>query len=395
VRVATLYAFDAGTGRTLWSRSSRGASRCTTASPAVDPNGKWVYAPGLDGKLHRYNAGTGAESLSQGWPVTITLMPDVEKVAANPTISGHYLYVPTSGFIGDQGHYEGHLVTIDLRTGRSHVFNTLCSNITQLLGPRPGSANYCPEVKSGLFGRGEAVVDPVAPHDVYIVSGNGPWNGRTDWGDSVLKLDPSGSHLLDSYTPTNQQSLANGDLDLGSTGPALLPAVKLHGHTYHLLVQGGKGPACDSCSGVALRLLNRDNLSGQHGLGHLGGDLQDVQSPGGSEVLTAPAVWKKDGAIWVFYANDSGVAAYRLSAAGSRFSLSTVWTSGTGGSTPVLAGGVLWVARGGGLNAYGPMTGHLLLHISIGDIHWQYPLIVGNTLYIADQSRQVTAYRIR
>ena len=92
--------------------------------------------------------------------------------------------------------------------------------------------------------------DPVT-HDVYIVTGNGPWNGRTDWGDSVLKLNPAGSTLLDAYTPTNQAALADQDLDLGSTGPALLPPIRQGGHVYHLLVQGGKGPTCDSCGGAA------------------------------------------------------------------------------------------------------------------------------------------------
>jgi hypothetical protein len=320
-------------------------------------------------------------------------MPDVEKVSANLTIGTNHLYVTTSGYIGDAGHYEGHLVTINLRTGRTHVYNTLCSTITQLLGPNPGSPNYCSDRQSGLFGRGEGVVDPVT-HDVYVVSGNGPWNGRTNWGDSVLKLDPSGSHLLDAFTPTNQQSLSNSDEDLGSTGPALLPTVKAGGRAFHLLVQGGKGPACDSCRGVALRLLNRDNLSGRNGPGHLGGDLQDVPAPGGCEVLTAPVVWKTGSAIWVFYANDCGVAAYRLSLNGARFSLDRVWSVGQGGSTPVLAHGMLWVAHGGGLNAYGPRSGLLLLQIPIGNIHWEYPLIAGNMLYITDEGRHVSAYGI-
>jgi outer membrane protein assembly factor BamB len=394
VRTATLYAFNARTGSPLWSKSTSGPSRCTTASPAVDPSGKWVYAAGLDGKVHRYNSGTGSETLGHGWPVTITLMPDVEKMSANPTFGTHYLYVTTSGFIGDQGHYEGHLVTIDLRTGTSHVFNSLCSNVSRLLGPQSGAANYCPERLSGLFGRGQGAVDPVT-HAVYVVSGNGPWNGRTDWGDSILKLDPSGRHLLDSFTPTNQASLAAGDEDLGSTGPALLPTVSLNGTSYHLLVQGGKGPACDGCSGVALRLLNRDNLSGQHGLGHLGGDLQDVQSPGGCEVLTAPAVWKNAGTIWVFYANDCGLSAYRLSHAAGRFRLETAWSIGQGGTTPVLANGVLWVAHGGALDAYGPRTGSRLLRVPIGGIHWEYPLVVKNVLFITDQNGHVTAYQLK
>lgn len=387
VRRATTYAFDAASGALLWSRSTTGPSRCTTAGPVADPSGAWVYAPGLDGKVHRYNAATGAEITGHGWPETITLMPDVEKMAANATIGNGHLYVTTSGFIGDQGHYQGHLVSIDLATGRSYVFNSLCSNIGRLLGPTSGQPNYCPAEQSGLFGRGQAAIDP-SSHDVYIVSGNGPWNGRTNWGDSVLKIDPSGQHLLDSFTPTNQQALDNGDLDLGSTGPAILPPITQGKHTYHLLVQGGKGPACDSCSGVALRLLNRDDLSGRHAPGHLGGDLQDLQAPGGCEVLTAPAVWTSPSRqIWVFYVNDCGTGAYRVSVPSrGPIRLQQVWLIHQGGTTPIVSHGVLYVASGGSLTAYNPVNHAVLAQPGIGSTHWQYPLVAGHRLFIADQS---------
>lgn len=394
VRKATLYGLDAKSGVFRWRRSTTGPSRCATAAAVVV--GQWVYAPGLDGKVHRYAVATGREYRAHGWPRTVTLMPDVEKVAANLTATKRYLYVTTSGFIGDQGHYEGHLVTIDLRTGRSRVFNSLCSNIRQLLGPETSRPNYCTSVQSGLFGRGQGTVDPVTG-DVYVVSGNGPWNGSTNWGDSVLKLDPSGNRLLDTFTPTNQAGLAASDEDLGSTGPALLPPIRQGGHVYHLLVQGGKGPACGTCNGVALRLLNRDNLSGQRGPGHLGGDLVDVQAPGSCEVLTAPTVWRSPtGTIWVFYANDCGTAGYRLySPSPGRFRLDQGWFVHQGGTTPVMSGGVLYVARSGQLSGYDPLTGNLLTGVAIGALHWQYPLIAGGSLYIADESGHVSAFAVR
>lgn len=396
VRRARIYALDAGTGKVMWSRATSGPSRCTTAGPVVDPSHAWVYAPGLDGKAHKYNAATGREAGGGGWPVVITLMPGVEKVSATPTIGNGRLYVTTSGFIGDQGHYQGHLVSIDLKTGHATVFNSLCSSVHRLLGPRRGTANYCSYERSGLFGRGQGVVDPVS-HAVFVVTGNGVWNGRTNWGDSVMKLAPSGSRLLDAYTPTNQADLDAGDLDLGSTGPALLPTVRQSGHAYHFLVQGGKGPACSSCGGVALRLLNRDNLSGRGGPGHLGGDLQDIQAPGGGEVLTAPAVWYWHGQIWVFYASGSGTAGYRLFATGKgKFRLRRMWSNGNGGSTPIVGGSVLYVASGGTIRAYNPGTGQLLARVGgIGGIHWEYPRVAGGRLFVPDESGHVTAFSIR
>lgn len=389
VRAATLYAFNATTGARLWSRSTAGPSRCTTAGPVVDPSGAWVYAAGLDGRVHRYAAGTGAEYRRQGWPKRITTMPQVEKISAQLTIGFGRLYATTSGFIGDQGHYEGHLVAIALRTGRTTVFNTLCSDIRRLL-----RASDCPSVQSGLFGRGQGEVDP-ATRSVWIVSGNGPWNGRTNWGDSVLKLNPAGTRLLDAFTPANQQQLADGDLDLGSTTPALLPTIRQGTRTYRLLVQGGKGPACDGCDGVALWLLNRDNLSGRGGPGYLGGALQYVNAPGGCQVLTAPAVWRVKGQIWVFYANDCGTAGYRLiSPAAGTFRLRRVWADGTGGTTPVLHGGRLFVARDGAILARDPRTGRVLTQAKMGGVHWEYPAVVHGRLFISDEDGHLSAYRI-
>lgn len=392
VRRATLTAFNAANGHVLWRRSTTGPSRCSTAGPVADPSGDWVYATGLDGKLHRYAAGTGEEMTGHGWPETYTLMPDVEKASATPTIDKKYVYVTTSGFIGDQGHYEGHLVSISLATGHANVFNTLCSNVHRLLGPTQGAANYCSYVTSGLFGRGNGVIDP-RTGNVWITSGNGNWNGKTNWGDSVLELNAAGSRLIGSFTPTDQAYLGSHDLDLGSTGPALLPPVKREGHTYHLFTQGGKGPACSGCDSTAIYIVDQNHITK---LGRLGGELSTVSSPGGSEILTAPAVWDSPGKqIWVYYANDSGVTGYRLAGSNpGNFHLVPAWHTGQGGTTPIVSGGNLYVARAGAVNIYRLSDHKLLGAASIGDIHWEYPLVVGHRLYMTDESGHLSAFAI-
>jgi hypothetical protein len=176
----------------------------------------------------------------------------------------------------------------------------------------------------------------------------------------------------------------------------MLPAIRAGGHTYHLLVQGGKGAACASCNGAALRLLNRDNLSGKGGPGHIGGDLATAVAPGGCEVLTAPAVWHSGKDTRVIYANGCGTAAYRVSVTTQgRFRLDRVWSTSSGGTTPVVARGTLWVASGGEIRAYRPKDGALLWRGGdISDVHWQYPLVVGKKLYIADSSSHVYAFNI-
>jgi hypothetical protein len=121
----------------------------------------------------------------------------------------------------------------------------------------------------GDLGRAGAVVDP-RTHRVYATTGNGPFNGRTDWGDSVVELAPDDRRLLRHFTPTDQQELNASDADLGSTSPALLPTPK-GGPGARYLLQGGKD--------AKLRLLSlRSSLHGVTGEAgrRLGGEVQSL-----------------------------------------------------------------------------------------------------------------------
>ncbi|GAC1630284.1 MAG: hypothetical protein NVS4B2_13310 [Chloroflexota bacterium] len=402
-KVSTLYAFDAASGKLMWHRSTTGPSRCTTAAPAAD--GRWVYSPGFDGKVHRYDAATGSEYVNNHWPKTYTLMPFTEKASASLVISGRYVYVTTGGFAGDLGHYQGHLVTIDSNSGHVAVFNSMCSTVHRLLSPVPSASNYCPDRGSAMWGRGEASIDPINKN-VYVVTGNGRWNGTTHWGDSVLKISPDGSRLLDSFTPENETFLRENDQDLGSTGTAILPPVIVGGTTYRLAVQGGKGPAVPILSAPrALYLLNRDALSGRAEPGHLGGQLQTIDAPGKRKVLTAPVVWMDPQQhLWVYYANDSDVTAYGLDTTGPHAPrLMVKWNlhrANAHFTTPILSHGVLYSARNGALNAYDPTSGkiqwssaNLRSGETIGSLHWQYPATAGQMLFMTDETAHLYAFR--
>ena len=132
----TLVAFDASNGAVVWSKQPAPASgsNLTTGSPAVDPNLLYVYAYGLDGNVHKYQVGDGTEIATGGWPQISTLKPDVEKGASALSFSTppggiNYLYVPTNGYVGDGGDYQGHVTTIALTSGAQNIFNTQCSNL--------------------------------------------------------------------------------------------------------------------------------------------------------------------------------------------------------------------------------------------------------------------------
>jgi hypothetical protein len=229
----------------------------------------------------------------------------------------------------------------------------LCSNRTGLIQP-----STCSGSDSAIFGRSAPVVDP-ANGDLLVATGNGPFNGSTEWGDSALVLTPQGNRLLKHWTPTDQQELDDGDVDLGSTAPALLE----DGY----FVQGGKDGR--------IRLLQLSKLAGVNGT--LGGELQTVVDPGGTELYSEPCIWK---GTWVFVADSDGTAAWVLR--GGR--LHAVWSNGNDGTSPVLAGGLLYIQGNGQLRVYEPSNGHELADLPIGEDHWQSPIVVDGRVIAAE-----------
>jgi hypothetical protein len=100
---------------------------------------------------------------------------------------------------------------------------------------------------------------------------------------------------------------------------------------------------------------------------------------GDTQVFTAPAVLHRKGLTEAFVATGNGTAAYRLS--GGR--LHEVWNNGSGGTSPVLAGGLLWVFDpGGGLNVYRPASGKLIRRLPAPSGHWNSPIVAGGRAYL-------------
>jgi hypothetical protein len=266
--------------------------------------------------------------------------------------------VATGGYIGDAPPYQGHVVAIDAASGRlAHIFNGLCAERRRLVDPPS-----CPESGSAIWARAGVVVEPGSGR-LLAVTGNGAWNGRTNWGDSVLELAPDASRLLGSFTPTNQAELEASDADLGSTAPALLG--------NGLALQGGK-------EGV-FRLLDLSRMSPP---GRQGGELQRIAAPGGANVFTTPAVVRTNGRTHVFAATFSGTAAYELRGR----NLGLLWQNNRPGTSPIVAGGLLYVydPSGGGLNVYRPDSGRPVTTLPAGQGHWNSPIVVDGRIALPE-----------
>lgn len=351
-------AINADNGAILWTftpsdySSLAGSYRITNSTPVADPNRKFLYAASPDGFVHKLSVATGAES--RGWPVRVTLLPEREKLGTSLNFSRGLVLIGTGGYVGDQPPYQGHVVAIGSSSGRIvHVWNSLCSNVHRLLSPR-----NCPKSDSAIWARSGVVVAP-GSGNLLVATGNGPFDGTRNWGDSALMLTPNASRLLRNWTPRNQSSLASGDVDLGSTAPALI----------------GQGLALQSGKDAKLRLLSLSRLGGR--LGATGGELQTLPAPGGGGVFTAPAVWRNR----VFVTTDSSLASYILR--GKRLHLS--WQKSGGGTSPVVAGGLLYVYNGS-LKVYAPTTGKQLASFRVGGIHWNSPIVTDGRIAVPEGS---------
>ena len=65
------------------------------------------------------------------------------------------------------------------------------------------------------------------------------------------------------------------------------------------------------------------------------------------------------------------------------------------GTTPIVANGVLFLVAPHRIVAMQPTTGKVLWRdTTIGDIHWQSPIIVNGTLYVADLGGYLNAYTL-
>lgn len=114
-----------------------------------------------------------------------------------------------------------------------------------------------------------------APFNIFLssiwMSGNGPatddlgnilfitgnsyystYDGVTNIQESVVKVSPTLSSMVDLFTPNNQDSLDTSDLDFGSGGVMVLPDQP--GSLPHLAVAAGKAGT--------MFLLNEDHLGG-------------------------------------------------------------------------------------------------------------------------------------
>jgi hypothetical protein len=233
-----------------------------TGSPVIDPSTKTLYVVAktkttangnkvtYEHRLHALDLGTGAEKI--GGPVLI--QASVTGTGAGATgsqvpfislrenqrpalmLSNGVVYIAFAGH-GDQPPYHGWVLGYAAGT----LQQVLVYNAT------PDGAG------GGIWQSGDGLATDTTGN-IYFVTGNGDFNadgsGR-NYGDSVMKLSTSGA-VVDYFTPHDQLTMANNDLDLGSGGTTLLPDQP--GPHPRLAISAGKNGT--------IYLVDRDNMGG-------------------------------------------------------------------------------------------------------------------------------------
>ena len=348
-------------GTTLWSFTPRGYAswaggyRVTPSTPLIA--GAFIYAAAPDGDVHKIRIADGLEVRSAHWPARVSRDPLHEKLTPSLNIDGRYLIAATGGYIGDAPPYQGHVVLIDLSTGRVRaVFNALCANRRLELSPASRTA-----WGAAVLSRGGPVVEP-GGRRLLVTTGNGPYDGRRAFGDAVLELAVPTLRLTQAFTPPQTRALDEEDLDLGSVAPSLLGSNRV--------LLGGKDHR--------LRLLRLSPLDGRRtvrGPWPTGGELQTVPFGGEVEgIFTQFAVVHSGSSTRVVATSVTECAVFTLAAGRLRLD----WSIARGGTSPVYAGGLLYIYEPayGGVYVYRLDSPRPVTVLPGGPGHWNSPIVV-------------------
>ena len=184
------------------------------ATPVIDVPHAAVFDVCLDSntvyKLYSLNLLDGST-----YHAAVTVAGTVSSVAfASPwhtarsalLLSSGTVYIAFAGFGNEGNPYNGWVFGYDAVTlANTHTWCNTCASAGNGAG-------------IWMAGGGLAA-DSLG--NVYLITGNGDWNGTTQFGESFVKLNSSLT-VLDYFTPTNWSSVLNaGDVDLGS-GRAVL-----------------------------------------------------------------------------------------------------------------------------------------------------------------------------
>ncbi|MBV9207563.1 MAG: PQQ-binding-like beta-propeller repeat protein, partial [Actinobacteria bacterium] len=346
----SVYALDAATGQVVW-RAHVGTPvpladlPCgdidplgITGTPVYDQATGLVYAvaetTGYHHVLVGVSVGNGAVAVQRDIPAPDG-QPRYDQQRPGLAIEDGRVYAAFGGLYGDCGPYRGSVAGVPLG-GSGPIISYVVPT------PREGA----------VWGTAGPVIGPGGT--LYVSAGNGSETSTTfDGSDSVTALSPD-LRQTDIFAPSTWRQDNAGDLDLGSTQPALLADGRL-------LAEGKSGTAY---------LLNAAHLGG------VGGEL--VQA----SVCPAYGAAAVQGRTVYEPCEQGGMAA--ISTAGDKIRVLWHGPSSAAGS-PVAGGGAVWVTDyAGTLYELDPATGATRASLSLNTSlpHFSSMSMAGSHAYL-------------
>lgn len=362
----TVYALDRSSGKVLWKRHlatpvPSGSLPCGNITPVVGITGTPVYDPtttrvfavtttpkgsSLQHTLVGLDLATGA----------VRLQAPVDPAGSDPLVQNQRgalglsprtgrVLVPFGGHSGDCGDYHGYLVSVKADAGGDQtVFRTGTgteAGMWQPAGPAVDGQGYA-----------------------YVVSGNGSATAPPyDGSDSVNRVDPSTGRSVSRFAPAGWAHENADDLDLGSSGVALVGGIAwVQGKTAtgYLLDKGslgGVGHPAAIVTGACQTQFGGPAVHGDAVIAACTDGLRQLtvrqdatyrlgwKAPGnidGSPVIGGGRVWSLDTAAGKLYSLDESTGATKASiAVGTTVRF----------ATPALSGGLAFVPTTTGITA--------------------------------------------
>ena len=270
-----------------------------TSTPVIDPTTNTIYVvaktketmgtgcsmdnPCYFHRLHALDITTGADKL--GGPVVLTapnFVPLYHLQRPALLLNNGTLYIGF-GSHGDNNTWQGWLMAYNAATlAQQWVWSST----------DPTNGNN----EGAIWGSGNGpAVD--ASGNIYVETGNGVFDGVTNFSDSVVKLSPAGT-VLDYFTPFDQAVMQENDIDLGSSGPIILPdAVGSSAHPQLMIASGKVGVVYLMDQGN----MGKYNMAANQDVGEVNVGFNTTDLEGG--FYGQPAYW--NGNIYTVIVGDS------------------------------------------------------------------------------------------
>ncbi len=241
----SVYAFDAdnyGSGQPLWHVSllQSGETPMTdgpiqpyqgvTSTPVIDAASNAIYVVSTQTltssgvstfRLNALDITTGKQKF--GGPVTIKAsVPGTNSTSKNGVVSldtsciqrAALLLANSTVYIGFGSCHSGWLLAYGAQSlAQTGVFNA---------GPDANGEGAYPGAGGIWMGGGGPAADDSG--NIYITTGDGPWDGQRAWGNSVLKFSNNGLlQLIDYFTADDYRYMNCNDADMAAGGLLLIP----------------------------------------------------------------------------------------------------------------------------------------------------------------------------